>query len=92
MKVAKANLVARQLDFALVGSESTTTAAPAKVVSSKTRATANARNANSDEEGGVMPPPDRKKEVKGKNKKYRCYLFRRKKFSEYKFSENLHIL
>ena len=24
--------------------------------------------------------------------KYRCYLFRRKKFSEYKFSENLHIL
>ena len=37
VKVAKANLVARQLDFALVGSESTTTAAPAKVVSSKTR-------------------------------------------------------
>ena len=37
VKVAKANLVARQLDFALVGSESTTTAAPAKVVPPKTQ-------------------------------------------------------
>ena len=36
VKVAKANLVARQLDFALAGSESTTTAAPAKVVPPKT--------------------------------------------------------
>ena len=35
VKVAKANLVARQLDFALVESTSTTTAAPAKVVPPK---------------------------------------------------------
>ena len=36
VKVAKANLVARQLDFALAESTSTTTAAPAKVVPPKT--------------------------------------------------------
>ena len=63
MKVAKANLVARQLDFALVGSESTTSAAPAKVVPSKARGNRQRpeRKLRRGRRGDAAPPIEKKR-------------------------------
>ena len=69
VKVAKANLVARQLDFALAGSENTTTAAPAKVVPPKASGSRQRpeRKLRRGRRGDA--PTKRKKEQKGRKKK-----------------------
>ena len=69
VKVAKANLVARQLDFALAGSENTTPAAPAKVVPPKASGSRQRpeRKLRRGRRGDA--PTKRKKEQKGRKKK-----------------------